>query len=153
MNNFKYLALIILLISCAEKNKNSEPGKIKLPGNDTIPVTRKNVNKKPVAAYVIQMGDPKLDRKFGVEVYETPETFKYLLMMYHDGTIQKDTLTIPNFGIWPTVKIRPGNEKLSCIIGFLDRKNEFLEYKLLSAKDDKLSLTILKRYGVATYYR
>lgn len=155
MTSIKYICIlfVILFSSCAEKNKsNSQSGQAAL-SNDTIPVIRKNVNKKAVAAYVIPMGDPKLDRKFGVEVYETPETFKFLLVMYHDGTIQNDTLTIPNFGTWPTVKINPGKEKLSCIIGFLDNKNEFLEYKMLYAKGDKLSLKTLKQYGVATYYK
>ena len=140
-------------MGCAEKDKKNEHKKPAAISNDTIPATRLNVNKKPVASYVIPMGDPKLDRKFGVEIYQTPETFKYLLVMYHDGTIQDDTLTVPNFGVWPEVKVKPGKEKLSCIIGFLDNKNEFREFKMLSAKGDKLRLTILKQYGVATYYK
>ncbi len=152
-SKYFYLLAITLIFACTERDNNNNVTKTSATGNDTIPTIRKNVNKKAVAAYVITMGDPKLDRKFGVEVFETPQTFKYLLKMYHDGTIQNDTLTIPNFGIWPVVKIKPGKEKLSCIIGFQDGKNEFMEYKLLSAKGDKLKLTILKQYGVSTYYK
>lgn len=124
----KYLPIILMIfyISCAEKDKHNKTTAI---SNDTIPAARKNPGKKPVASYVIPMGDPKLDRKFGVEIFETPQTFKYLLVMYHDGTIEEDTLTVPNFGIWPTVKVQPGKEKFSCIIGFLDNKNEFREFK------------------------
>ncbi len=140
---------MVLVGSCTENNNHSKQN----PGvsNDTVSSVRKITSKKPVAKYVIPMGDPKLDRKFGVEIFETDETFKYLLVMYHDGTLQNDTLNIPNFGIVPTIKIKPGKEKLSCIIGFFDTKNEFREYKLLAVKNDILSLTTLKKYAVATY--
>lgn len=155
MKQAKYLCFLFIfqLVSCAEKNKNNSDSRTITVSNDTIPSVRKKVSKKPVAAYVIPMGDVKLDRKFGVEIYETPGTFKYFLVMYHDGTIQNDTLTVPNFGRWPEVKVKPGKEKFSCIIGFLDNKNDFMEFKMLSAKGDKLRLTILKQYGVATYYK
>ena len=132
---FSFL-LFIFLCSCAEK-KNA------------IPAIRKEISKNPVAAYLIPMGDPRLDRKFGAEVFETQETFKYLLVMYFDGTVQNDTLNVPNIGILPVVKIKAGNEKLSCIIGFADDKNVFREYKLLSVKNDQLRLTTLKKYAVS----
>ena len=133
-NIVKYFYFFLVFIySCAEKKT-------------TIPTTRETINKKAVAAYVIPMGDPKLDRKFGAEIFETPETFKYLLVMYFDGTTQNDTLAVPDFGILPLMQIKPGTEKLSCIIGFLDDKNVFREYKMLAIKNDQLRLTTLKRY-------
>ena len=134
----KYFHLIVLffLFSCAEKGK-------------TISTTRDIVNKNPVASYIVPMGDPKLDRKFGAEVFETPETFTFLLVMYFDGTVQNDTLVIPNLGIQPVVQIQPGDEKLSCIIGFADDKNVFREYKLLSVKNDQMRLTTVKKYSVS----
>lgn len=137
----KHFCILFIITICGCSNNNSN--------NNSIPTTRKNVNNKPIASYVIPMGDPKLDRKFGVEIFETPETYKYLLVMYYDGTVQNDTLNVPNLGISPVVKINPGNEKLSCIIGFLDNKNEFREYKMLSVKNDQLRLTTLKKYSVA----
>ncbi len=147
-----YLFFIILIGGCVEKNKlKGNEEKTEAISNDTIPAIRKNISKKPVATYIIPMGDPKLDRKFGVEIYETSQTFKYLLVMYYDGIIENDTLTVPNFGIWPVIKIKPGKEKLSCIISFLDVKNELREYKMLSAKNDKLKLIVLKTYAVTTY--
>jgi hypothetical protein len=130
----KYLSLILIIIICGCSN------------NSTIPAARKDVNKKAVASYIVPMGDPKLDWKFGAEVFETPETFKYFLVMYQEGTIQNDTLVLPDLGIWPVVQIKPGTEKLSCIIGFLDDKNVFREYKMLSVKDNQLILKTLKRY-------
>ena len=134
----KYLSLILIIIIFGCSNNNSN--------NNTIPTTRKTVNAKPVAAYVIPMGDPKLDRKFGTEIYETPETFKFKLVLYNDGTVVNDTLEFPNFGIAPVIQVKPGTEKLSCIIGFVDNKNVFREYKMLSEKNGQLLLTTLKRY-------
>ncbi len=147
-----YILFSILFFGCVEKNKANKE-KLEIKTNDTIPAIRKNISKKPIAEYIIPMGDPKLDREFGVKIFEMGETFKYLLTIYHDGTIQNDTLTVPNFGIWPVVKIKQGKEKLSCIIGFLGKNKEFKEYKMLYAKGDKLRLTILHQYGVATYYK
>ncbi len=135
MTGRKYLFLILIFIICGCSNNKK-----------TIPATRKNVNTKAVASYVIPIGDPKLDRKFGAEVFETPATFKYLLVMYFDGTTQNDTLAFPDLGIQPVVQIKPGTEKLSCIIGFLDDKNVFREYKMLAIKNNQLRLTTLKRY-------
>jgi hypothetical protein len=139
MKASKYLLflLIILIGSCAD-NKND------------IAEKRENVNKDPVASYVIPMGDPKLDRKFGVQIFETPFTFKYLLMMFHDGTEQQDTLYIPNIGISPVIQIKPGNDTLSCIIGFLDKEKVFREYKMLTGTNDQLRLKTLKKYSLGS---
>ncbi len=129
--------LIILIGSCADNNKD-------------ITEKRENVNKVPVASYVIPMGDPKLDRKFGVEIFETPFTFKYLLMMYYDGTEQQDTLYVPNIGISPVIQIKPGSDTLSCVIGFLDKEKVFREYKMLTGTNDQLRLTTLKKYSLGS---
>ncbi len=129
--------IVILMIGCNEKN------------NDVIPTIREKVNKQPVANYLIPMGDPKLDRKFGVEIFETPSTFKYLLMMYYDGTVQQDTLSVPDLGIWPAIEVKPCSDTLSCIIGFVDKEKVFREYKKLSATNDQLRLTTLKKYSLS----
>ncbi len=133
-----FLFLLIILIGSCADNKND------------IPEKRENVNKDPVASYVIPMGDPKLDRKFGVQIFETPFTFKYLLMMFHDGTEQQDTLYIPNIGISPVIQIKPGNDTLSCVIGFLDKEKVFREYKMLTGTNDQLRLKTLKKYSLGS---
>ena len=133
-----FLFLLIILFSSCADNKND------------IPEKRENVNKDPVASYVIPMGDPKLDRKFGVQIFETPFTFKYLLMMFHDGTEQQDTLYIPNIGISPVIQIKPGNDTLSCVIGFLDKEKVFREYKILTGTNDQLRLKTLKKYSLGS---
>lgn len=119
--------------------------------HDTIPEIRTAVSKKPVASYRVPIGDRKLERYFGVTVYETPFTFKYLLQMQYEAIEESDTLRIPNIGTWPVVEVHPGKDKLSCIIGFLDDKKTFREYKMLSAKGNQLRLSVLKKYGVGRY--
>ena len=141
-----YLCIAVLLYSCGEENNKNSNG-AETVSNDTIPVIRKAVTKKPVASYWVVM-DKILDRKFGVDVFETPYTFKYFLSMQYDGMVQEDSLEVPNFGKWPEIKIIPGEQKLSCVIGFMDTKKRFREYKLLSAKNNKLSLSTLKYYSV-----
>ncbi len=134
----KSVIFIILISACSNNNSR----------NAAIPEVRKEINKKPVASYLITAGDPRLYQKFGVEVYETPLTFKYLLVMQYEGIEETDTLKIPNFDTWPVIQVKPGSDSLSCIIGFLNEKKQFMEYKLLSAKNDQLKLTVLRRYKV-----
>ena len=141
--------LAILLFSCGEKNNNTSTAGRPV-SNDTVPIVRRSVSKKPVASYWVVMNEI-LDRKFGVDVYETPNTFKYFLSMQYDGMVQTDTLEVPNFGMWPEIRTKPGEQKLSCIIGFMDTKKEFREYKLLSAKNNKLVLSTLKYYAEGRY--
>lgn len=145
-----YLLVLMFIASCSQKNKSKDDTQTSSADNN-IPEIRKVVNAKPVASYLISIGDARLDRKFGVEIYETSQTFKYLLNMQYDGMLQHDTLKLPNFGTWPEVQIKAGDDKLSCIIGFLDEQKTFKEYKLLSAKNNELKLTRLKSYGVETY--
>ncbi len=119
--------------------------------NDTIPEKRESVSKKAVASYYTVVGDPKLDRKFGLSIYETPSTFNYILRMQYEAVLATDTLTLPNFGVWPKVEIHPGKTSMSCIIGFVDRKGQFREYKMLSAEGNKMKLVALKKYSVGRY--
>jgi hypothetical protein len=149
-----YLLLIILTLSCSQSSElESEDASdtTSFVTNDTIPHKRDKVSKKPVASYMVPIGNPKYGYRFGVNVYETSNTFRYVLDMHYESLNITDTLKLPNFGTWPVVEVRPGKEKLSCIIGFLDKKKEFREYKLLTAKNDKLKLIVIKRYTVGYY--
>jgi hypothetical protein len=63
----------------------------------------------------------------------------------------EDTLKLPNFGTLPRPVIQKGKEKYSCIIGFMDKQNQFREYKKVYVKGNQLKITALKHYAVATY--
>lgn len=154
----KYYCLLLLagLAACKDNPTSKAKPTVKADSatfatNDTIPEIRKTVSKKPVASYLVPVNDPKLERTFGVSVYETPLTFQYILKMHYEAMEVTDTLTVPNFGIWPVVQIQPGKNKRSCIIGFLNTKKEFKEYKMLTAKGDKMKLTVLKNYYAGRY--
>src|SRR4028119_1219133 len=118
----KYFCIIILacLYACGNNQPAvTRPGKdsVTFQTNDTIPEIRKTVSRKPVAVYVVPVNDPKLERTFGVRIYETPFTFKFHMRMHYEAMEVSDTLELPNFGVWPVVKIQPGKDKRSCIIG------------------------------------
>ena len=147
---------ILLLMVCAwacnqpGTQEKSSP-RVQTLTHDTIPETRAQVSKKAVASYYAVVGDPKLDRRFGVSVYETPLTFRYVLRMQYEAVQATDTLKLPNFGSWPKVEVQPGKDKLSCIIGFLDKNGAFKEYKMLKAQGNTMKLETLKKYGVGRY--
>ena len=150
---YSLLIFVLLIYGCSQNSKQhseatSDSTQIT---NDTIPVFRKQVSKTPVASYIIPINNPILQQYFGARIYETSLTFQFLLKMQYEGVLETDTLKIPNFGTWPVVKVIKGPEKLSCIIGFLDKEKHFKEYKMLLAKGNKLKLTTLKRYGVSFY--
>lgn len=154
----KHYCLLLLAALTACQDNHTSKAKATPPAdsttfftNDTIPEIRKTVSKKPVASYLVPVNDPKLERTFGVRVYETPLTFRYLLKMHYEAMEVTDTLTVPDFGIWPVVQIHPGKDKRTCIIGFLDAKKEFKEYKMLTAKGKKMKLTVLKKYYAGRY--
>ena len=118
---------------------------------DTIPEIRKNVKEEPVAEYSEPIPDELNEWKFEVSAFETKHTFQYLLRMKCKEVRVTDSLKIPNFGIQPRVAIRKGNEPLSCIIGFLDKKGEFKEYKKVNFKEEQLHIKTIRTYYVGAY--
>lgn len=137
----------VLILSClhaCQSNtlKNEEGGSTTTYiTHDTIPDTRDSVSKKPVATFTSTKGD-----KLQVKVFETENTFHFLMTMNYQSLDEKDTLRIPNFGIYPTIKMQPGSDGKSCVVGFLDTKNQFREYKLVTVKSGNLQVKVLKRY-------
>lgn len=118
----------------------------------TIPATRETVKTEPVAEYRIRTENPLNDWYFSVKLYETPQTFKYLIKLKYEELEGDDTLILPNFGTEPKPAIhKGGDEKYSCIIGFLDKQGLFREYKKVYVKNDQLKITAIKRYTVAQY--
>ena len=155
----KYCLAILIIVctfSCSNPdNADTKIGVIKdspvTVKTESIPTTRATVSKKPVAFFYKKVPDDLNDWHFSVDVYETKETFHYLVKMQYEELVATDTLKIPNFGIQPKIEIHEGKDKYACIIGFLDKENKFLEYKLVSVKDDNLKVTVLHHYAVTTY--
>ena len=149
-----YYLFFLLALQACDQNRNTANTLADTSTyitSDTIPVFRKKVSLKEVASYSIPVDDPAYHWRFAATVYETSQTFRYLLKLQYKAMVVTDTLKLPNFGTWPQPEIHKGKDPLTCIIGFLDKKKEFKEYKMVTAKDDKLKIIILKSYYTATY--
>ena len=115
-----------------------------------IPLKRDSVRFGPVAEYREKTGNPLNDWYFSVKLYETPETFHYIIKLEYEEIRGEDTLKLPNFGVMPRPVIQKGPDKLSCIIGFMDKDSVFREYKKVYVKDNVVKITALKHYAVYT---
>ena len=135
----------------ADNRSDSSAQIIKINPQDTIPKIRKEVSSKPIAAFEEKTENPLNDWYFRVKIYETARTFRYVMKMQYEEINGTDTLKLPNQGIWPTVQIRKGEEKYSCIIGFLDKDGQFREYKKVYVKENVLKVKVLKSYVAYTY--
>lgn len=119
--------------------------------NDTISNYRKTINPKPVTSFSKNVPDELNKWVFSIDVYETKETFKYLMRIKYKELAITDSLRIPNFGMLPKVVLQNGKEPLSCIIGFADKKGDFKEYRKAFIDNDKLRIVSLKSYFVGVY--
>ncbi len=156
MTKLKWLYLVLLFASCDQFDKNSlheqEANITKTyKTNDTIPERRRTVNPSPVASYMHIIEDDLNEWKFAVNIFETKQTFKYLVRLQYKEIRASDTLNIPNFGTNPKVEIIKGKDNYSCIIGFRNKKNEFKEYKSVSVKGNQLKISQVKSYFVGVY--
>jgi hypothetical protein len=147
-----------LATSCGETASKKQTGKsdssqapVVVNAAASIPLYRDNVKKEPVAEYRVKTDNPLNDWYFSVRLYETRKTFYYLIKLEHEELTGQDTLKLPNFGTLPQPVIRKGPEKYSCIIGFMDKENQFREYKKVYVIGERLKITALKHYAVATY--
>ena len=153
MNRFVYALLTLLLFSCVEKQKppNGTTKKDLAPQSAIeYPEKRDSINPRPVVSFRERTDNPLNEWYFSVDLYETKKTFHYLVKLQFEEIRGKDTLKLPNFGIAPQPVIRKGNEKYSCIIGFLDKDSMFREYKKVYVKNNTLKITALRHYAVTT---
>jgi hypothetical protein len=156
MRNLMYAGLFILFISC---NQSKEPiGTITDSSvfitNDTIPAIRAKIKKEPVATYVEAVSDDVSNAnnwEFSARIYETPKTFVYRIEMRYQELRETAEMELPNFGTFPKPVIIKTGKQYACMIGFLDKKGEFKEYKKLSATNNRLKLTTVAHYAVGVY--
>ena len=142
----KYCSFLIplVLLSCNQNKPAKESGGIV---NDTIPQVRQMVKTQPIASYSEKTKDKLNNWRFAVDLYETSETFKFIAKIEYETLNTADTITIPNFGIQPVVEVQKGEEPLSCIIGFQDKKGAFMKYKEVSVKNKQLKIATIQRYA------
>lgn len=71
----------------------------------------------------------------------------------YEGLPGTDTVRLPDLGTEPHPIIQKGENKYSCVIGFLDNDKKFRELKLVHAQGDQLKITTLKHWIVTNHYR
>ena len=149
----KCLIFLLMAAACRETASPDLPAAAApiVIHTDTVPALRQTVNSKPVAAYSEPLSDSLNNWTFAVSVYETKKTFQYLLRIQAKEVRVTDSIRFPDFGITPKPVIKKGKNAQSCIIGFLDKKNEFREYRLVSFVNDQLHIKTIKSYYVASY--
>src|SRR5688572_15073455 len=135
----------LIITACAEKKPASIPNKdstaVTAP---TVSLTRETIQKKPVVSYSERTDNPLNEWYFSVQLYETKNTFHYLIKMQFEEIRGTDTLRLPNFGTMPEPVIRKGKEQYSCIIGFMDKDKNFREYKKVYVKNNVMRITALR---------
>ena len=146
------LLITIALVACKNNTANTpENDTTTVIQADTVPVTRAVVSNKPAASFNEKVPDELNDWKFSVEVYETKNTFEYIAQVQYKEVRTSDKLTIPDLGIMPKIEIHKGNTPLSCIIGFADKKGQFMPYKAVYVKNEQLKISTLNYYRVGKY--
>lgn len=146
--------LSLSIFACKSPNSNNEglsDSSSVLSSIDGVPMYRTSLNPSAVADYKEKVKNGLNDWYFSVELYETKKTFYYLIRMQFEEVRGEDTLKLPNLGALPRPQIQKGNDKYSCVLGFLDGQNKFNEYKSVSIVDGNIKLTTLKHYYGAVY--
>jgi hypothetical protein len=152
MKTLYSILFLTLLFSCDSATDNTDSRDSIIHNYKDIPAQRETVNPNPVKTYSETVKSFETTDEFKVSVFETKETFHYHLKIEYKQLSEEDTLKVPSFGIEPVVEIIKGDSiRPSCIIGFLDEKNQFRESKLIYFDDNKLKVHVLKHYAVSTY--
>jgi hypothetical protein len=150
-----FIACIFLffLNSCKSNNQSTaNDDSINKKETVAVPLYRNEIKTEPVAEYQEKVNNNLNDWHFSVKLFETKKTFYYLIKMQFEEVIAEDTLKLPNLGFLPKPVIQKGNDKYSCVIGFMDVQNKFNEYKLVHVDNNKdLKITALKHYVGAVY--
>jgi hypothetical protein len=148
------LSFFLFACKSPRQNKpgsNSESQNLLADGEYEIPEFRKMVNPSAIAEFKEKTDNPLNNWYFSVRLFETPKTFEYVLKMQFEEIRGEDTIKLPDFGTEPRPAIRKGVDRYSCIVGFLDKNNEFREYKKVYVKNGlTLSVTTLYHYSVSS---
>ncbi len=137
-----------LLCSCTTNKNNNNVKDSVIYSTSKIPEKRSAINPNPVKTYSETVKSFATTDQFSVELFETKETFDYLIKVSYKNLEATDTLHVPNFGEVPAVEIKAGAKRPSCIVGFLDNAKQFRESKLIYFEDDKIKIHVLEHYGV-----
>ena len=142
----------LCVVACNDTGSNNKGADSSANALTTgVTAVRTEVKKEAVAKYDVPLeGDEANLNKwhYTVQLFETPDRFRYRVEMQYEEITGTDTITLPNFGLEPQPQIQKGASMLECIIGFLDKKGVFREFILVSAKSGQLNMKTLRQYSV-----
>lgn len=146
---FSMMLLSVLLCSCTDSiNKNNNNDSIISP-SENISTARSSVNPNAIKTYEETIKSFETTDHFKVSIFETNQTFNFLIKISYKQMNETDTLHVPDFGSLPSVDIIKGDSiRPSCIIGFYDKNKNFKESKLIYYKENILKIKVLKYYAV-----
>ena len=149
MKTVHVVFLVGLLFSCNTNTQHNNQNQDSIVySSGKIPETRSVINPNPVKTYSETIKSFETTDEFKVALFETKETFHYLIKVNYKNLEAEDTLRVPNFGQVPSVQIMKGDTRPSCIVGFLDNDKQFRESKLIYFEDSEIKIHVLKHYGV-----
>jgi hypothetical protein len=152
--------ITLLIFSCHQAATDKAPAgdstDKKAPPPEALhnPEFRDQPKKDPAVIYKEEIKDDHLNHwSFSVNLYETSRTMDYRVKMQFEELPGDDTIHLPDLGTPPRPVLKKGDDKYTCIIGFLDNDNQFREYKLVYARNDQLGIKTLKHYSVTQGYK
>ena len=113
-----------------------------------VSLKRTSVNKNPVKEYSEKVPDSLNDWYYKVQVFETDSTFNYLVKMQYKEVTGEQIIRIPNLGYEPKPELKKGYYDKTVMVGFLDDKGKFMDYKMVYVVDGQLGIRSVKRYTV-----
>jgi len=139
----KFLVLaagLYLTYGCHQGSEKSAP---------SADSTRTAVQTQAVAAYDQKVNDTlNHDWYFSVQLYETPKLRDYVVQMIFEEMHDVDTVHFPDLGYPVKPALQKGPDSLSCYIGFLDPKGQFMYYKAVYVDKKALHLRTVRKYTV-----
>ena len=148
MKIFKLLLLSLVLLSCNNLADTSGSSDSVVNSSGKIPETRSSVIPDALKIYEETIKSFETTDVFKVSLFETKNTFQYLIKISYKNLDAEDTLNVPNFDQQPSVGIVAGDKRPSCIVGFYDTEKKFRESKLVYFEDNMIKVHVLKEYGV-----
>jgi hypothetical protein len=149
---FCILTILCLFASCENKNTNSSNANSATTAPASVSQFRDHPSPQPVATHSenVTSETGRLNNwKFSVALYETAKTFTYRLQIQYAELSITDSLQLPDLGTAPKPVFQKGKEKYTCIIGFMDNKNIFREYKSVTVTNGNVRIHTLKYYAVS----
>lgn len=116
---------------------------------NTIGLKREAVNKNPVGEYSEKVPDVlNTNWEFKVQLFETDSTFVYNLKTNYKAIDYEQKIRYPNLGYIPKPRLKKGFYSKTVLVGFLDDKGKFMDYKMVYVLDEEVGIRGVKKYTV-----